>query len=121
LWTAETIQNGYGRYRLKTVGGVQGRKVQAHRYAWESLVGSIPEGFVLDHLCRVRACVNPDHLEPVTNLENVLRGANGRMVRCRKGGHPMDGVRGDGVYCKQCHRDRDAAYRARKRATSTEL
>lgn len=68
IWTGELNRNGYGRvWRL-------GRRVMAHRAMYELLVGPIPEGLVLDHLCRVRCCVNPKHLEPVTVRENTIRG-----------------------------------------------
>jgi hypothetical protein len=66
LWTG-TLRSGYGRFRA------DGRLVQAHRYSYERAVGPIPADRQLDHLCRVRRCVNPDHLEPVTPSENVLR------------------------------------------------
>jgi hypothetical protein len=65
-WTACT-SNGYGRFSVKR------QPVLAHRFAYELLVGPIPEGLELDHLCRNRWCVNPDHLEPVTHDENVRR------------------------------------------------
>lgn len=68
VWCARTNRNGYGRLR------VGGRELMAHRLAYEALVGPIPEGLVLDHLCRVRLCINPAHLEPVTVRENTLRG-----------------------------------------------
>ncbi|MEU7240240.1 HNH endonuclease signature motif containing protein [Streptomyces sparsogenes] len=66
----------------------------AHRFAYETLVGPIPEHLQLDHLCRVRHCVNPDHLEPVSSRENTRRGRsqagiNGRKTHCQKG-HPFD-------------------------------
>ena len=63
-WVGQRDRNGYGRYN----------SYLAHRQVWESLVGPIPDGLVLDHLCRVRHCVNPDHLDPVTPEENNRRG-----------------------------------------------
>lgn len=67
-WQGELNRNGYGRV------WVNGRRLMAHRVAYQLLVGEIPEGLVLDHLCKVRRCCNPDHLEPVTVRENTLRG-----------------------------------------------
>lgn len=66
-WTAYRGENGYGRFY------VDGRGALAHRWAYETAKGAIPEGMQIDHLCRNRACVNPDHLEPVTGSENVRR------------------------------------------------
>lgn len=70
LWNGNRYRNGYGQFRLS-----QPRRcmVLAHRFAYEQFVGPIPEGKELDHLCRVRHCVRPDHLEPVTRSENLLR------------------------------------------------
>lgn len=68
LWTAYANKCEYGVFRWNH------RSVLAHRVAYESLVCAVPEGLELDHLCRVRCCVNPDHLEPVTHAENVRRG-----------------------------------------------
>ena len=71
-WVWQTgLSNGYGSY------SPGGKSKQAHIYVYELLVGPVPEGLELDHLCRVTACVNPDHLEPVTHLVNVHRGASG--------------------------------------------
>ena len=61
------LANGYGKLR------VDGKKTYAHRYAYELLIGPIPGGLGLDHLCRVPACCNPTHLEPVTQQVNILR------------------------------------------------
>ena len=68
LWTGTKSGAGYGRI------SVDGRKYAAHRISYVLAGGSIPAGQVLDHLCRAHDCVNPDHLEPVSNLINVTRG-----------------------------------------------
>jgi hypothetical protein len=68
VWVGRLNRNGYGRLR------VLGRELMAHRLTYEALVGPIPSGLVLDHACRVRCCVNPGHLEPVTVQVNTLRG-----------------------------------------------
>lgn len=67
LWMGNIGKAGYG-----TIFDVKVRR--AHRVAYELFKGPIPDGLVLDHLCRVRCCVNPDHLEPVTDRENIKRG-----------------------------------------------
>lgn len=76
VWNAKINASGYGVFGITPTN-----IVLAHRYAYELLVGPIPDGLQLDHLCRVRACCNPDHLEPVTNRENVIRGHLARGVR----------------------------------------
>ncbi len=73
LWTGSK-RGGYGRLRLSATGSVE-----AHRASYEYHVGPIAEGLVIDHLCRNRACINPAHLEPVTNRENIRRGMAGRV------------------------------------------
>lgn len=93
---------------------VAGRDMLAHRFAYELLVGPIPTGLTLDHLCRRPACVNPSHLEPVSLRDNILRGEGpvalgARVTHCPQG-HPYDlfntyidpsGTR----RCRTCHRE----------------
>ena len=74
IWQGTSNGSGYGMI------SVHGRTVCAHRYAYELYVGMIPRGYDLDHLCRRRLCVNPDHLECVTRRENVRRGVRARAV-----------------------------------------
>lgn len=86
---AGASDNGNGYYRHGTGGEY------AHRRAYREARGAIPEGLVLDHLCRNRWCCNPDHLEPVTNAENILRGEsppakNARKERCPNGHGPEE-------------------------------
>lgn len=78
LWTGHVIWSGYGHFSVKS------RPVKAHRFAYEMLVGPIPDDLQLDHLCRVPCCVNPAHLEPVTARENTLRSGGTSAVNARK-------------------------------------
>lgn len=93
-WTGTRHGGGYG-----TVGLYQAGQGLAHRVVWELLVGPIPDGLQLDHLCRNRLCVNPDHLEPVPQRLNLLRGfgapgLNARKLTCPAGHDLTDpGVR----------------------------
>lgn len=87
-WTGETTTDGYGRLYAG-----DGPRPMAHRFVYEALIGPIPSGLELDHLCRVRNCVNPLHLEPVTQRENTLRSLapaafNAVKTAC-KWGHPF--------------------------------
>ena len=88
LWTGYRDPAGYGRIR------VAGESRLAHRVAYETFVGPIAAELTLDHLCRVRACVNPAHLDPCTLEENKRRGESPAMVNARKThcahGHPYD-------------------------------
>jgi hypothetical protein len=84
IWIGTVGTKGYGRIAIK------GKLYQAHRIVYELLVGPIPNGLQLDHVCRNRLCVNPAHCEPVDNKTNVLRGIgfaaqNAKKTHCSKG------------------------------------
>jgi hypothetical protein len=118
LWTGAKNEAGYGRVTIRSQG------LYAHRVAFEWMVGPIPAGFTLDHLCRVHACVNPEHLEPVSQSENVLRGLSPEIARARQlskthcpSGHPYDELNtyirpSGGRECRTC------AKHARKRSAA---
>ena len=118
LWTDGQDSKGYGRFKVET----KGRK--AHVVGYELLVGPTPNGLEPDHLCRVRHCVRPSHLEWVTHKVNVLRG-EGKMARLARqteclNGHPLDGPLADLIpdprlgrrICRKCvNARRRKAYR----------
>lgn len=118
VWTGALVGNGYAQF------SVDGRHTYVHRWAWEALNGPIPEGLELDHLCRNRACVEPNHLEPVTARENQLRSPffNGHKTACPKG-HPYSqqntyvNPKGSRV-CRTCRKAAIAASRARRRTAA---
>lgn len=78
LWTASLNEKGYAQFKA------EGRTQRAHKYTWQWVNGPVPLGLELDHTCRVRRCVNPDHLGPVTHRENVIRGDLVATTRRRK-------------------------------------
>lgn len=122
MWRGARSELGYGRFRLPD------RLVQAHRFSYEALVGPIPEGMTLDHICRNPPCVWPDHLEPVAIGENTRRGLMPEILRQRAAaithcpkGHPYDD---ENTYrdsrncrqCKECNREQARDYQRRRRA-----
>lgn len=123
-WLAAKDMGGYGLFRIsKPVR----RYPKAHRVAYEWCVGPIPQGMTLDHLCRNRACVNPAHLEPVSQRENTWRGTspvalNAQKLFCKRG-HPLAGrnlvVSKDGSrHCGACSNMHARARRAARGAKS---
>lgn len=122
LWTAGKNPDGYGRFWIEP------RLVYPHRLMAEVTYGPIPAGRVVDHLCRVPACVRPDHLEIVSMLDNTLRGdliETTRAYQAAKTHCPQNHpYAGDNLYvhprgqrvCRECTRASKIRYRARKRA-----
>lgn len=121
LWIGSMDGAGYGRFSFE---GSASRL--AHRIAYTHWHGPIPDGLSLDHLCRVRNCVNPDHLEPVTHAENIRRGMSGwdhaAKTECPKG-HPYDEKNTyhgtNGRACRECQREHQRNYYWRKKAESS--
>jgi len=109
-WTGPRMRSGYGTFCFR------GYQTTAHRAAWLLLCGPIPSHLHVDHLCRVRDCVNPAHLEPVTQAENTRR-AKALITHCPRG-HAFDSIvrngrkRGVCRSCRTCRRERMREYRA---------
>ena len=126
IWVGSRNQHGYGQFKVGSRTDGTRRSVRAHRFAYEVLVGRIPEGLTIDHLCRVTSCVNPAHMEPVTARENILRSPVAwpklqlAKTHCPQG-HPYAG---DNLYvnpagkrvCRACTVSAKRRYRSRKSA-----
>lgn len=119
-WTGFLDRDGYGQISL---GGKKGKTVRVHRWAYEHFVGPIPAGFVIDHLCRNRACANAEHMEPVTPTENTLRGLaptalNARKTHCKRG-HPLTGYNlmpvKRGRSCRTCRVESTRRWRSQQK------
>ena len=113
-WAGKVNNNGYGTLPVgrRTLG--EAHVVIAHRYAYESLIGLIAPGLQLDHLCRNRLCVNPDHLEPVTPGENTRRAASAKKTHCKRG-HAFNEANTyivPGTGRRSCHTCRNTVLRA---------
>ena len=122
FWTASTNGTGYGLFT------VNGRMVMAHRWAYEYFKGPIPDGLQLDHLCRNRNCVNPAHLEPVTQRENLLRGESLTTFNLAKTHCPQGhAYAGANLYvtpkgsrqCRTCRADHQRLHLARQKTNKT--
>ncbi len=118
IWTGKLNPQGYARARWGDTNQM------AHRIAYELLVGPVPEDLTLDHLCRVRHCVRPSHLEPVTQRDNVLRGEGFAAVNAAKthcvNGHAFDEantyVTAEGYRsCRACTAAAQRRYRVKQR------
>lgn len=118
-WVGGKTSGGYGVFS-DTTGHASHRKVMAHRWSYETARGPIPHGYDIDHLCRNRACVNPNHLEPVTRQENIRRAT--RLKQNCPAGHPYSE---ENTYirpgtshrrCRTCSRARDDLRRDAKNA-----
>ena len=123
IWLGTRSGRGYGTFHLN------GRNVAAHRVVYERVYGPIPDGLLPDHLCRVRLCVNPRHIELVTNKVNLLRGDappawNARKTVCSKG-HPFveENITHDNGHrkCRTCNREYARRYKERLRSRKQEL
>lgn len=113
LWTKHLDEDGYGKYSSRILRA-RHRTNRAHVLAWLHMRGDLPDGLVLDHLCKRRSCVNPYHLDPVTHAVNNSRGSSWSAVNARKThckhGHEFNKVntrvhKGK-RYCRVCQRIR---------------
>lgn len=117
LWGGSTIK-GYGQIWLGSKPHGTWRRDYTHRVSYQQLRGPVPDGMQLDHLCRVRNCANPWHLEPVTVVENLLRGSHPNMIAKRtntcKRGHSLHDayVYRGGRNCRKCNAERARARRS---------
>ena len=127
LWQGALEPDGYSRILWGK------RRIGGHRASYMAFIADVPDGLVIDHLCRNHSCVNPWHLEPVTNHENMMRGVgipaiNARKTHCKRG-HAFDGsntrvvIGGDGIErreCKTCHRRKVARLTRTRKERATD-
>jgi len=118
IWTGSRNPGGYGQTRDGA------RMTRVHQIAFVAAKGPVPDGLEIDHLCRVPACCNPDHLEAVTHAENIRRGSQDRKrpeprTHCARGHELTDENcvrRKDGRQCRTCHNANRRMHDARRRA-----
>lgn len=123
IWTGHLTPAGYGWFSVGTRKGGVRKAAMTHRLSYERHRGPIPHGMVLDHLCRNRSCANPDHLEPVTMKENLLRGngfsgVNSRKTHCSRGhSYEEHGKRTNGGWrrCTLCEKIHEAGRRGKRK------
>lgn len=130
VWTGARTKGGYGITGVRSLSRSSGfTQTTAHRKVYQLLVGPIPPGLQLDHLCRVRGCVNPAHMEVVTQRENLLRSqgcaaVNARKTECNRG-HPLSGqnlaVTARGRECRVCVHASQQRVNARRRTDPARL
>lgn len=118
-WEVQRMRNNAGYSRVQ-IGGGGGSYVQGHRLSYERNVGPIPDGMVVDHVCRNRTCINPDHLQLLTMPQNSGRNAWSLKTHCPQG-HPYDEQNtywypGEGRHrqCRACGREKSRLRRAMK-------
>lgn len=126
-WISNYSVGNHGYAQIGWADGAKNHMVLAHRASWVNINGQLPVGFTLDHVCKVRTCVNPEHLRLLSNFENARRtnGTDFPLGECAHG-HPnsmLVKIRRssksgptDGITCGECRRIRQIRYRANKKA-----
>lgn len=124
LWTSFINPNGYGQFMW------EGRRISAHRFSFILHKGPIPKGLEVDHVCRVRRCVNPEHLRAVTHRENILCGdtvpaRHARQTRCFRGHeftpeNTWSNPRKIERHCRTCHKLKARELRAKLKAAAVQ-